>query len=375
MVRSIKTIPVLLLCWGVLISCNQTSPSSTQSTANKQDKSNTYSELKINYETFYMPSSSNNKLYLPVDDKSMSGMPNKLISYNLSNKKEETVFYSEIKDANVQGVQANEKWLLWIDTDSFGTNSVLYVKNLINNQQSNIYTTKKILDPFLYDHYVSWMDIDDENGIGTIVLYDLETNTKKQIATLESYNTYSTTIHMNNNQLVYSNSNGEQTTVYTYNLKNEQVNTYEIPQKYIMKPRIVENKIFYTSFSSPEKQFPESYYILDMESKNVVPFLQDDITGEQSNSIGLVSASKDYMIFQTTDQKIFAYHINNNEYKKTKLEISNIFKVRMSENKDVTVICDNPNASKKSDLQFIKLLPYNELKNKFQNEKLQYFTY
>lgn len=47
----------------------------------------------------------------------------------------------------------------------------------------------------------------------------------------------------------------------------------------------------------------------------------------------------------------------------------------MSENKDVTVICDNPNASKKSDLQFIKLLPYNELKNKFQNEKLQYFTY
>ncbi len=375
MVRSIKTIPVLLLCWGVLISCNQTSPSSTQSTANKQDKSNTYSELKINYETFYMPSSSNNKLYLPVDDKSMSGMPNKLISYNLSNKKEETVFYSEIKDANVQGVQANEKWLLWIDTDSFGTNSVLYVKNLINNQQSNIYTTKKILDPFLYDHYVSWMDIDDENGIGTIVLYDLETNTKKQIATLESYNTYSTTIHMNNNQLVYSNSNGEQTTVYTYNLKNEQVNTYEIPQKYIMKPRIVENKIFYTSFSSPEKQFPESYYILDMESKNVVPFLQDDITGEQSNSIGLVSASKDYMIFQTTDQNIFAYHINNNEYKKTKLEISNIFKVRMSENKDVTVICDNPNASKKSDLQFIKLLPYNELKNKFQNEKLQYFTY
>ncbi|MBY7125761.1 hypothetical protein ILS93_27305 [Bacillus sp. 16GRE42] len=375
MVRSIKTILVLLLCWGVLISCNQTSPSSNQSTANKQDKSNTYSELKINYETFYMPSSSNNKLYLPVDDKSMSGMPNKLLSYNLSNKKEETVFYSEIKDANVQGVQANEKWLLWIDTDSFGTNSVLYVKNLINNQQSNIYTTKKILDPFLYDHYVSWMDIDDENGIGTIVLYDLETNTKKQIATLESYNTYSTTIHMNNNQLVYSNSNGEQTTVYTYNLKNEQVNTYEIPQKYIMKPRIVENKIFYTSFSSPEKQFPESYYILDMESKNVVQFLQDDITGEQSNSIGLVSASKDYMIFQTTDQKIFAYHINNNEYKKTKLEISNIFKVRMSENRDVTIICDNPNASKKSDLQFIKLLPYNELKNKFQNEKLQYFTY
>ncbi|WP_242311537.1 hypothetical protein [Bacillus cereus group sp. BfR-BA-01331] len=373
MVRSIKIIPVLFLCWGVLVSCNQTAP--TQSTANKQDKSNTYSELKINYETFYMPSNSKNKLYLPVDDKSMSGMPNKLIAYNLSNKKEETVFHSQIKDANVQGVQANEKWLLWIDTDSFGTNSVLYVKNLINNQQSNIYTTKKILDPFLYDHYVSWMDIDDENGIGTIVLYDLETNTKKQIATLESYNTYSTTIHMNNNQLVYSNSNGEQTTVYTYNLKNEQVNTYEIPQKYIMKPRIVGNKIFYTSFSSPEKQLPESYYILDMESKNVVPFLKDDITGEQSNSIGLVSASKDYMIFQTTDQKIFAYHINNNEYKKTKLEISNMFKVRMSENRDVTVICDNPNASKKSDLQFIKLIPYNELKKKFQNEKLQYFNY
>ncbi|MDA2136751.1 hypothetical protein PDN64_01175 [Bacillus cereus group sp. Bc256] len=375
MVRSIKIIPVLLLCWGVLVSCHQTSPSSTHSTANKQDKSNTYSALKINYDTFYMPSNSKNKLYLPVDDKSMSGMPNKLISYNLSNKKEETIFHSQIKDANVQGVQANEKWLLWIDTDSFGTNSVLYVKNLINNQQSNIYTTKKILDPFLYDHYVSWMDIDDENGIGTIVLYDLETNTKKQIATLESYNTYSTTIHMNNNKLVYSNSNGEQTTVYTYNLKNEQVNTYEIPQKYIMKPRIVGNKIFYTSFSSPEKQFPESYYILDMESKNVVPFLQDDITGEQSNSIGLVSASKDYMIFQTTDQKIFAYHINNNEYKKTKLEISNMFKVRMSENRDVTVICDNPNASKKSDLQFIKLIPYNELKNKFQNNRSQYFNY
>ncbi|MGE7939877.1 hypothetical protein [Bacillus paramycoides] len=322
-----------------------------------------------------MPSNSENKLYLPVDDKSMSGMPNKLIAYNLSNKKEETVFHSQIKDANVQGVQANEKWLLWIDTDSFGTNSALYVKNLINNQQSNIYTTKKILDPFLYDHYVSWMDIDDENGIGTIVLYDLETNTKKQIATLESYSTYSTTIHMNNNQLVYSNSNEEQTTLYTYNLKNEQVNTYTIPQKYIMKPRIVGNKIFYTSFSSLEKQFPESYYMLDMESKNIEQFLQDDVTGEQSNSIGLVSASKDTMVFQTTDQNIFAYQINNNDYKKTKLKIPNMFKVRMSENRDVNVICDNPNASKKSDMQFIKLISYNELKTKFQHEKLQYFNY
>ncbi|WIY58775.1 hypothetical protein [Bacillus arachidis] len=322
-----------------------------------------------------MASTSNNKMYLPVADKSKEGLPNKLLSYNFSNKAEETVFHSKMGgDANIQGVHANEEWLLWIDTNTVGSKSVLYTKNLINNKQTQIHKTNEIIEPYLYKHYVSWMEINEQKNNADIVLYDLETNTKTKIATVGSYDTASTTLHMNEDKIVYTNSTGTQTTISTYNLKNKHVSSYLVPQNNILSPRIVGNKIIYVSLSNEENSTGnpiETYFILDMKSKNITPLFIEGINSKQGDTIGSLSATMNYWAFTTDDQKIWVYQLIEDGYKRIKLDIPNVFQLRMSENGDTNVICDDPNAPPQKGHDSIVSISYAKLKSKFQNEKIE----
>ncbi|WP_256869987.1 hypothetical protein [Bacillus sp. CDB3] len=320
-----------------------------------------------------MASTSNNAMYVPVADKSEEGLPNKLLSYNFANKKEEVVFQSKMGgNANIQGVHVNEKWLLWIDTNTVGSKTVIYAKNLSTNEQTEIYKTREIIEPYLYKHYVSWMEIDDEKKNAAIILYDLETNKKMQIATVNSYDTASTTLHMNEDKLIYTDSTENQTTIRTYNLNNKQISTYVVPQNNILAPRIVGNKIVYVSLSNNEKttgNSTENYFILDMDSRDVTPLVIEGLNTNKGESIGSFSATMNYLSFTINDQKIWVYQLNKGGYKKIKFDIPNVFKLRMSENGDMNIVRDNPETFPKKIHDSIISISYDKLKAKFQNEK------
>ncbi|MEK4503901.1 hypothetical protein [Bacillus sp. FSL R12-0069] len=333
-----------------------------------------FTEFKLPYKNFYMSSTSNGLLYLPVNDKSSSGMPNKLVAYNLSSEEEKTVFDSQLRAPNIQGVQSNKDWLMWIDTNEFGTESILYAENISNKKKNVIYKTNQIIDPFLYENYISWLDIDSEKNIAHVIVYDLKTNTKKVIAELESFNSYSSTLHMNNGKLVYSNSSNGKTSIYVYELESGKISIYPIPHHNIMKLRIVGNKIFYTSFINPENPLPETYFILDMQTKSVFPIFENDIKGTLENSIGLVSAVKDYMVFQTTDQEVWIFKLEDKGYHKLALSTSNIFKVSMSENGDIHLICDNFHSTLNNNTQFIKLLPHKIMEQIVQKKEIESYN-
>ncbi|MCQ6531053.1 hypothetical protein [Bacillus mycoides] len=320
-----------------------------------------------------MATTTNNTMYFPVADNSKERLPNKIISYNFSNQTEETIFHSKMgNDANIQGVQANEKWLLWIDTNAVGSKTVIYAKNLSTNEQTEIYKTREIIEPYLYKHYVSWMEIDDQKKNAAIILYDLETNKKIQIATVNSYDTASTALHMNENKLIYTDSTEKQTTIRTYNLENKQINTYVVPQNNILAPRIVGNKIVYVSLSKNEKTTgnpTENYFILDMDSKHVTPLVIEGVDTNKGESIGSLSATTNYWCFTTDDQKIMVYELNKRSYKKIKLDIPHVFQLRMSENGDINIVGDNPETFPKKIHDSITSISYDKLKAKFQNEK------
>ncbi|KMQ16302.1 hypothetical protein [Bacillus mycoides] len=357
-----------ILCLGILVSC-------TPNKSNIKQINSTYPELKINYDTFYMASTSNNKMYLPVADDSKERLPNKILSYNLSNKAEETVFHSKMgSDANIQGVHVNEKWLLWNDTNAVGSKTVLYGKNLSNNKQNKIHKTNEIIEPYLYKHYVSWMEINDQKKNAAIILYDLETNTQTQIATVNSYDTASTILHMNEDKLIYTNSNEKQTTISIYNLKSKHTSTYLVPQNNVLAPRIVGDKIVYVSLSIDEKNTNtqiENYFILDINSKQLTPLSIEGVNNKQGETIGSLSATMNYWAFTTDDQKVWVYQFNKEGYKKIKLDIPNVFQLRMSENGDTNIICDNPDTFPEKVHDSIVSVSYAKLKAKFQNEKTE----
>ncbi|MDM5431253.1 hypothetical protein [Bacillus mycoides] len=365
--KNLKVISIII-CLGILVSC-------TPNKSNIKQINSTYPEFKINYDTFYMASTSNNKMYLPVADNSKERLPNKLLLYNFSNQTEETIFHSEMgSDANIQGVHVNEKWLLWNDTNAVGSKTVLYGKNLSNNKQTIIHKTNEIIEPYLYKHYVSWMEINDQKKNAAIILYDLETNTQTQIATVNSYDTASTSLHMNEDKLIYTNSNEKQTTISIYNLKNKHTSTYLVPQNNVLAPRIVGDKIVYASLSSDEKNTTtqiETYFILDINSKQLTPLSIEGVNNKQGETIGSLSATMNYWAFTTDDQKVWVYQFNKEGYKKIKLDIPNVFQLRMSENGDTNIICDNPDTFPERVHDSIVSVSYDKLKSEFQNKKTE----
>ncbi|MEK4962670.1 hypothetical protein MHH47_28450 [Bacillus sp. FSL M7-0110] len=322
-----------------------------------------------------MASTSNSKLYLPVSDDSKERLPNKLLAYNFSNQTEETIFHSKMGDeANIQGVHVNETWLLWMDTNAIGSKTILYTKNLSTNKKYQIHKTNEIIEPYLYKHYVSWMEINEEQKNADIILYDLETNTKMKIDTVNSYDTSSTTLHMNEDKLVYTNSTEKQTIISTYNLKNKNINTYVVPQNNVLAPKIVGNKIVYVSLSNDEKTTGnsiETYFILDMDSKHVTPLSLEGVNIQQGDGIGSMSATMNYWAFRTDNQKIWVYQFNKDNYKKIILDIPNAFQLRMSENGDTNIICDNPDIFPEKVHDSIVSVSYDKLKSEFRNKKTE----
>ncbi|MGU7369298.1 hypothetical protein [Bacillus cereus] len=361
---------LFILCLGILVSCSQ-----NKSNIKEKELNSTYTELKLDYENYYMASTSNNKMYLPVSDNTKERLPNKLLAYNFSNQTEETIFHSKMgSEANIQGVHANEKWLLWMDTNAIGSKTILYAKNLSNDKENQIHKTNEIIEPYLYNHYVSWMEINEGQKNADIILYDLETNTKTKIDTVQSYDTASTALHMNEDKLVYTNSTEKQTTISTYSLKNKNINKYVVPQNNVLAPKIVGNKIVYVSLSNDEKTSEnsiESYFILDMDSKQVTLLSIEGVNTQQGDGIGSMSATMNYWAFRTDNQKIWVYQFNKDSYKKIKLDIPNAFQLRMSENGDTNIICDNSNTFPEKVHDSIVSVSYDKLKSEFQNKKTE----
>jgi len=167
---------------------------------------------------------------------------------------------------------------------------------------------------------------------------------------------------MNQGKLVYSDGDGNTTNLYLYDLKSGETLVYPIPHKFINNIRIIGNKIFYATFPSPDQWYPESYFIVNMETKDVKPFQLDGIDGDTNNNIGLMYAFQDYMVFQTSTQQVWIYKLQDEGYKKQKLDVSYPFQTSMSEGLDINIICEK----KGSDSRYIMSLASKDVNTTFQ---------
>lgn len=344
MVKRSLFLSISLICFTILSACNVTKDTSKGISKIEQEKTGIFTKFSPDYNRFYLPSSSNKVMYMTVDDGSKSGMPNKLIEYDYVNKEVKEVFQSKLKSPNMQGQQANKDWILWTDTDEFGSQSILYVKNIHNGKHKKLYETNAPIDANLYQHFVTWTEIDPIKKLGYIKVYDLKNDTVKTIATTNSYDSAYSVSHMNQGKLVYSDGDGNTTNLYLYDLKSGETLVYPIPHKFINNIRIIGNKIFYATFPSPDQWYPESYFIVNMETKDVKPFQLDGIDGDTNNNIGLMYAFQDYMVFQTSTQQVWIYKLQDEGYKKQKLDVSYPFQTSMSEGLDINIICEKKEA-------------------------------
>lgn len=285
----------------------------TQSPISIDILSDTVSLVKLPYTIYTRPSLINGQLYLPINEK--AEYLNKIIKYDLNSKKTSSVFESPFKDSTINNVMANENWVTWENSDITGKNSTIYALNINTNKVKKIFETDtdiiKINVPYLYNDYVSWVNV--SNGKPEVVLYDLNNDVQKTIARINSFSLYNNFIHIENDELVWTDSIEGNGYYYVYDIIKNKKDSYKAPQPFPGYGQIMENKIFSINFNDPNRWISQSFGYFDLASKK---FTAVDV---RTSYINRFATGKNNLAIIDSEQKLHVYSIQNNKLQKVNI--------------------------------------------------------
>ncbi|MGE8000932.1 hypothetical protein ACQKOF_20105 [Lysinibacillus sp. NPDC093190] len=130
-------------------------------------------------------------IYMSVDQESPSRLDNKIVQYNRKTQKYTPIFNSKFKMPSVQGVELNDNWLVWVDTDESGWQLNLYFMNLKTKEiqpltkenEENVFNDF----PVLIGDYAAWIKSDRKVEKAEVMLKNLKTNETESIFDLNTY--------------------------------------------------------------------------------------------------------------------------------------------------------------------------------------------
>lgn len=200
-----------------------------------------------------------------------------LLRYNLSSGKTETIFHSQYDEGIIQRVGANQNWLIWKDSSSDGAENKIYTMNKESNEINVIsHSNKDFITadaPMLFDNYVAWIYLDNEDGVPQAVLklHNLDTQTEKIIANINEYGLHNNFVHIEDGVITWTDRSEEQGFYYTYNLDSEKTTKYPSPFSYPAYAKKSGNKIFALHFEDLSRWGSHEFGYFDIKQKKYVP--------------------------------------------------------------------------------------------------------
>jgi hypothetical protein len=172
------------------------------------------------------------EMYVAVNTK-WGSLPDEIRKINLNTKKETTIFKTEHHPSAINDLQANQEWLIWVDSTEDGYNNNIWGKNLKTGKMKKIYQQPEysyiLVIPVLYDHYVAWTE-EKMGKVVTVRVMDLETGKAEDIA---QYHTFSLAncvdIDPIGGRLIWNDSENGVGYFKVFDLKTKQMATYPLP--------------------------------------------------------------------------------------------------------------------------------------------------
>lgn len=160
-----------------------------------------------------------------------------VVDYNIKSKKSKLIFESQFSEASVSNTMANDKWVIWVDSDSSGTHNIIYAFNRISEKTFKIAEYKAatndyvITAPYLSGDYIAW--IETESGSSAKVkLYNLQTSDCIDIAKLNDHSFYNNFVFLDDDQLLWTDNINGKGYYLIYNIKAESTKKIDAPYPY-----------------------------------------------------------------------------------------------------------------------------------------------
>lgn len=270
----------------------------------KPVQSDDYKKVEIPFTQYTRPTISEGYIYIPVNAND-SELLNKIIKYNLVSKKYEVFFESPIKESTINNLMSNENWITWENSEITGANSVLYAYNKKNKQTKVVSRTIpdliKINAPYLYDDILAWVDI--QEGLPTLVLYDLVTDKKNVISTLNHFSFYNNFVHINNDVLIWTDSIDNKGYYYYYDLKNKTISRDLSEFPYPGYAKLISHRVFGIHFTDYLRWTQQKFGYYDKKDQRFYPLSQSYI-----NSFAV---SNKHLAVLTEKQSLEVYSVND----------------------------------------------------------------
>jgi hypothetical protein len=228
-----------------------------------------------------------------------------LVEFNVKTKESQIIYTSQYSDPCIMDIRANNQWLVWNDADTSYSHINIYYMDRVTKKTKHIYSKydqfENMDTPELYDHYVSWIGYDEQNNF-CVFLYDILDEKLDKIYTIIGSGMYATYVHMNDNQLVWSDHFNDKGYYFVMNLDDRKIRKIESPYAFPGFCKIIDDKIFALHWDrmNPWTWRDQHFGYYDLKNNRYFPLKYENLSdsfveGDYMNSFYV---KEDYMILE-----------------------------------------------------------------------------
>ncbi|SDZ39261.1 hypothetical protein SAMN05421736_111129 [Evansella caseinilytica] len=231
-----------------------------------------------------------------------------LIQYNIATGEEKVLYESEYEEAAMQKTEVNEDWLVWVDSSVDGYYEKILAMDFSNGEVQTLAETNPeyltIFSPQLYNNYVAWTELNEEMQV-EVKLHNLETNETISVGNIDEYSLYTAFVHLDDNKLLWTDSENENGYYYLYDLESKNTEKYEAPKRYPGYAKHSNGKIFAIHFENNDWTAQDFGY-LDLTTNEYHSL-------EHGQYISFFDTANDKLAITDDNNDFYFYEFQNDE--------------------------------------------------------------
>ncbi|QPQ31869.1 hypothetical protein [Lysinibacillus sp. JNUCC 51] len=248
-------------------------------------------------------------IYMSVDQKSPS-LDNKIVQYNRKTQKCTTIFNSKFKLPSVQGVELNDTWLLWVDTDEHGGYLNPYFMNLKTQEIQPLTKENEenvINDfPILIGDFAAWIKMNRKDEKAEVMLKNLKTDKTISIFNLNSFTFRNMSLSAKDGKILFTDEKNHFGYIYLYDVKTKEIKEFKSSYEFIGWARLLNDQQWvYLTFDEPSTG-DDKLIFYDASTNHMQEVVSDIVSVSELNT--------DF------NNQVFLYFNDNGYYKKFKIK-------------------------------------------------------
>lgn len=287
----------------------------------------------LQYNVYRDPTLVGDELFLCVGE--ADGMTDKVVDYNIVTKTTKLIFKSKMTEPVVSNTLANEKWVVWLESDVNDAPNTMYALNRTTDEIVKIQeygSTQEIYItlPTLSENTLAWGEFGSDKK-STVKMYDLCSGEFQTIAEMNEPGTYNLNVFISGNELLWTDHVNAHGYYYIYNISSKETKKIEAPYAYPGLPEMTDGLIYSINFNDYHNWGDQDFGWFDTSDSTYHPCV---IT--EADDLNLFRISGRTLAVMDDQNKLHLIDLENNEELESNYPFETVDSIDVSE--DGTII-------------------------------------